>query len=206
MGQVNSLLAKVVDNLNVGRIIFYLTSGLPVSAVLFMVASALFREQEQTIRASMMADFELVTRNVHFYLFISYIAGFMISLFAFSSIDKLQRFYSRGYSVTRNLKVLCEGKRDYLDTFLIPEYYRYVEAAVFIPQGLLAGAYGFILYALINIFARGDVWIDILLIALLTVLLFHVTYHFWHHRVIRSIVKFYMESKARVIEGLGGYK
>ncbi|MEO0804406.1 MAG: hypothetical protein AAFY57_19355, partial [Cyanobacteria bacterium J06642_2] len=162
MGQVNTLLAKVVDNLNIGRIIFYLTSGLPVSAVLFMVASALFREQEETIRASMMADFELVARNVHFYLFISYIAGFMISLFAFSSIDKLQRFYSRGYSVTRNLKVLFEGKRDYLYTFLIPEYYRYVEAAVFIPQGLLAGAYGFILYALINIFARGDFLIDIL--------------------------------------------
>jgi hypothetical protein len=206
MTELTNLFAKIFDNLNAGRIIFYIASGMPGTSIFLMIANTLVKEKgkEISVSKSLLEDFLPVSNDKLMFLFFSYIFGFMISIAAYPLIYKLQKLYSKGYSITRNLKVLCDGKRDYIDTLLIPEYYRYVEAAVFIPVGVLIGIYGSLIYALINLFIRGKDWNSVFLATLLAAIISQIAYYIWYKKIICFIVNFYEEAKAGIINGLGG--
>lgn len=212
MEKVSEIFAKFFDNLNAGRIIFYIASGCPATAILFMTGHTLIADytpipetSRQLIKKIIREDIAFISNHVLQFIIISYIVGFLISLACYPSLSKLQCFYSKGYSITQNIKVLY-GEKDYLNTLLIPEYYRYVEAVFYIPIGILLGVYGFVLYAIINIVSKSNSWGETFLISIAIAVISQLLFLIWYKKVIRAIVRLYEESKADIISSLGGFK
>jgi phosphate/sulfate permease len=196
------IFAKVFDNLNTGRISFYLVSGLPATSVLFLIANAILKSEKTSIRAAINEDLTLIGVNFVFFLFLAYIFGFIIAIIAFRYINDLSTNQDEEFSITNNFKLLCEGKVDYLNGILIPEYYRFVEASMYIPLGIVIGASIFPVYALLNILLRGDLWVDIFLVSLAVSLVLDLLFYWWYQTIVRRTVAVYDNAKRKIITQL----
>jgi hypothetical protein len=195
------IFAKVFDNLNTGRISFYLVSGLPGTSVLFLIANAILKSEKTSVREAIGEDLTLIGANFIFCLFLAYIFGFIIAIVAFKYID-VRSPTDEDFSITKNLKLLCEGKVDYLNGLLIPEYYRFVEASMYIPLGIVIGVSLFPVYALLNIFIRSDLWVDIFLMSIVISLISYLFFYWWYQTIVMRTVKVYDNAKRKIITEL----
>ena len=214
-------LDKITDILNIGRLLFYTAAGwcalLPASMCILLLGRA---NMTHPYWVDFMSD--LVNSSRHYQIWIAgMIFGFIIAVVGNARIDftilpgevdvNEQYYpyqYPRLYSGGVRLK---DGTKDYA-AWVISEYYRYFEIALFVPYGLLLSLPVYALYSLIYLvraasnvtgFTLGAQFYAFPMWSFATVLCWTVLWpDFWIPAVVRTTFVGWISAKRNLTEGL----
>ena len=203
------ILNKLLDNFNLGRACIYTTSGLLFLLPLAMTVEMLVSKPKTGLGEEFIQDISAIFNIQAYILLLSYIFGFSIVSAMYPLIKKVNKEFKQQnenedyHNINRHFSRLANiGNREPLG-WLISEYFRFVEAAVYLPISLvfflilmsfyfLAGIpkYGLIAFCCATVFLG---------LFLLSVFLFRF---FWKPKVIVPTVQYFLEAKRNLIDGL----
>lgn len=213
-------LDKLTDILNIGRLLFYTSAGFCAMVPLAMCILLLGQENlTHTYWVQFVSD--LVKSSRHFEVWLAaLISGFIISVLANATSEfapplpdpvpnqtyafHYPRLYSGGMRLPQGTS------KDYA-AWLISEYYRYFEIALFIPYGLLLSLPVYSIYSLaysIRIFSTGQgsilsfAYFAFPLWAFASVLAWTTFWPYWLRRVAQDAFTSWVVAKRNAIEGL----
>jgi len=222
------ILNKLLDNFNLGRAVIYMVTGLAFLLPLLMILLMLVHPAESGLVEELKRDFSLLFDYRVNLLVFSYIFGFSVVHAIYPMIKKEQeelkaqlmpcrddqsQTQSREkqekdeFNINRNfLHLTNSDKREPLG-WLISEYFRFVEAAVYPPIGLVFFLLLMAIYFLVGIAKYG---LDSLLLAAVTYFCFLVSVtifiYYWRPFVIRPTISSFLRAKRNLICGIGGQK
>jgi hypothetical protein len=212
------------DILNVGRLIFYPFAGALVVVPLYLIFRLALVDPAPTLTAQLLIDARHVTITswsvTWFLIGSSMITGFLIATVGFSVLSDLAArlprevlapLSSENTSFRYNYPLLRQNKSEDYATWLISEYYRYVEIATYIPLGGIIGLAlvdVYVLLFLVKDFASPrsgftEAHATFLLVFVVWIV---VAVWFWPEiwlkRVVTPAVQSYRESKREIIAGV----
>jgi hypothetical protein len=216
-------LDKLTDILNIGRLLFYTSAGFCAILPVAMCIALLGQEKlSHSYWVQFVSDLETSSRKFEVW-FAALIAGFIISVLA-NAIVKVTRSdpvptdsipkdtytfqYARLYS--GGVRLSQGTSKDYA-AWLISEYYRYFEIALFIPCGLCISLPGYAIYSLaysIRIFAVGQAGVLSFAFfafpfwALASMLAWTTFWPYWVGKVVQDAFSSWRAAKRNAIEGL----
>lgn len=219
---------SITDILNVGRLIFYTFAGVLCVIPLFMVISLLLMDggSAPSLFTQMRDDLRNITTATETSIiwglaWTSLVAGFLLAVAGFplaledigaTAKQAMAKTDSDTYSFPRNYPFMRNAANEDYAGWLISEYFRYVEIAVYIPLGaivglVLLGVYVFIFF--IGDFARPNsagltaTHIMLLLILYLLVLIkYYIWPEIWVKKVVIPLVQTYYDGKRDIVDGL----
>ena len=210
---LSGFLGKFTDILNTGRFIFYSVAGFPVAFTLGLIAFALVNPS-LGLSDTVLSYLGVITGSAWvaiLFLSASTVAGFIVAPLGYALIilpvrRKLRtdrRLYPDGddenYSVARNYTFLSDKGRL---TFLISEYFRFVEIVVYIPLGFWIGGILISVFILSKaIIANSEqLFLSFGATSLLIILMFLGYDLFWRDVVIERSARAYERAKKGIID------
>jgi hypothetical protein len=215
-------LEKITDILNVGRVVFYPVAGVLVVLPIFMIFELLKLPSSELPRYVWINPIpEKISISFGLTLFILSLAvGFLIAIAGFCVViqrlspevsEEVSTTGPKEYSFAYNYPFLSNKKGADYAAWLLSEYYRYLEIAIFVPLGAVIGlalleAYLIIFVAkdFLNPSSAGFTQAQAMLILILGLLLW-ITQHgwekVWERRVIKPTLAAYQRAKQLLIEG-----
>ena len=219
--QLFSSADRMFDILNIGRLIFYTSAGFLAVYPIFMIGTLLTTEPK-----GFLASIGEVLANSPggwTVFFTSLVAGFLIAAASFtlilgsvfedarSSIDdyKPKRYnFNFLYPFLRN-----DDKEEDYQSWLVAEYFRYVEIATFVPVGFLIGLGFMVLYSIVYILQTGSSIVPLSLVypafvfllvsvTSFSVAVFHVWPRIWVPRVLVPVARTYFGAKIALTRGI----
>jgi hypothetical protein len=195
--------------LNIGRLLFYTIAGfcaaLPVAMCLLLLG-------QSHVTATYWVQFvsDLVRSSRHFEVWIAgLIFGFIIAVLADATVDcpkEQDKTYSYAYQYPRlysgGVRAKDGASKDYA-AWLISEYYRYYEIAVFIPYGLLLSLPVYAIYSLF--YSVGTAWNAVgfvVLWAAAFVVAWKAFWNLWVPQVAKKVHAGWVEARHNAIDGL----
>lgn len=223
MNTLITALTSFTDILNLGRLIFYTFAGALVMGPLRAIVCLLSESQHEQ------SDSFFVVLSGHakiddWYTFgiLSLVAGFVLSTIGFSTIidgagtkavaalEPEAKTSSFAYNYPRMTKA-NGGEKDYA-SWLISEYYRFVEIAVFLPLGAMMGLVLLAVYALLFLLrdagrpsVAGFTDAHLSLVVLSATVLgvyYHLWPEVWEKRVLLPVVGAYLRAKRDLVKRL----
>ena len=223
---------KFFDVLNLGRLIFYTAAGFLAIYPIYMILKLLTLSDNQT--DNFFESFGVVVSNnstsnhllILFYA--SLVAGFLIATVGYTvfiiplatkihkknkNIPQFKNTFSYNYPLLKNN---LKNKEDY-QAWLISEFFRYVELAVYLPMGFIIGLIFLIGYTVLYPFYKGIEQLSmtdlrnvlgflLFLCMLITLLLFYVWPRFWRPFVLEKTLLTYLSAKNSLIKGVNDYE
>ena len=215
---------SVTDILNVGRLIFYPFAGALVVVPLYLILRLALVDPAPTLSAQLLIDARHVTMTSWSVTWIligsSMIIGFLIATIGFSMLSDLASrmpaevltpLSPESTSFTYNYPLLRQNEAEDYATWLISEYYRYIEIATYIPLGGIIGlglVGVYVLVFLLKDFAgpragfteAHAAFLFIFVVWMVVALWFWP--EVWLKRVVAPIVQTYVDSKRKIIAGV----
>jgi len=209
---------KFTDILNVGRMIFYPAAGfcalLPVAMILRMLKT---KPPQNPYWVQFGSDLVSCAHRWEVWLAAA-IFGFIIASLANATTDlvpppKVEEDYNDNFAYRypffmRNNTV--EGKKTDYSAWLISEYYRYYEIALYIPYGILLSLPVYTVYSLAYLFCPldsntsvGSGYVAFALWLLGTVFAWTVFWpSFWLPKVVEPTYQDWVKTRRRLIKGI----
>lgn len=219
---------KLGDIFNLGRMVFYTAAGvLPMIPVFMLIELA--GQEPSAVRIGFLEQLsqDLKAAMSHWPAFISFsiIMGFMIAIVSFATVlerenERATRSASnitiKEYGITYRYPLLINNEKADYQSFLISEYYRFVEISVFVPIGMLLATTFFlpypILYLLLDVQRSDGVVLNgghlalPISAALSALMWYHVWPRFWVPIVVRPALEGYQYHKRSLICGVIRHK
>lgn len=216
-------LKELVGLLNTARFIFYGAAGtlvwVPFSMVLHQTVEG---PSSAGFRAQLAGDFGAAVDNTLLLVSAAVVIGFLLATACCALIIKPigERLERRGAelavrpdSFARNYAELRNEDGENYASWLINEYYRFLEVAVLMPAGALVGLALLCLYALVCVLGAEpaepgttDAYLA-LAILLLALAAFYATWRLWWlPRVVESAIANWRKTKRAVKEGVAEFK
>ncbi len=212
MERLWDILNKLLDNFNLGRASIYTTTGLLIVMPLAMIVAMLLGKIQPDLGEQFHHDLTLVFKQPVYILLLSYVFSFPIIAAMYPIIQEVQEKPGKEipengsdrFNVNRHFSILNTGKtRDPLG-WLISEYFRFVEAAVYLPISMCICLMLFMFYFFLAWFLVNDSYALILGWILLVVLVgyLYILNACWTPRVIEPTIRYYSRAKRNLILGL----
>jgi hypothetical protein len=216
---------SITDILNIGRLIFYPFAGALAVVPLYMIVRLVLVDPAPTLMAQLLIDSRHVTTTSWSVTLVlmgaSMIVGFMIATVAFSTVlaDLIQRLppeiwtpiSPESTSFTYNYPLLRQNESEDYATWLISEFYRYVEIATYIPLGGIIGLALFEVYVFLFLvkdfagptsgFTEAHTIFLLVFVALIVVAVWFWP-EVWLKRVVIPTMQGYLDSKRKIIAGV----
>ncbi len=217
-----SFLEKLIDQVNLGRAIIYTGAGLLFVLPIFMVFEALFCPGSGAcLGQKVINDLKVPFKRLDLLLIASYVFGLLVVTGSYPIIDAIQRRYRPDEGT--NAKVMGTKEREPLNVnyhfkalarkgdtatreplgWLITEYFRFIEAATYLPVGILGFFAIFSFYFAAQIPSYG---IEAFIYGCVSMLLFLCLYLFyccfWLRKVVAPAVRVFQNAKYSLISGL----
>jgi len=212
---------SVTDIFNAGRLVFYPAAGAFVVVPFYLLAAAFLGSPAATFGAQLSQDFARVTSTTALVvLFLASITvGFLIAVIGFRVIKRVADAAPASpgeginpVSFNYNYPLLRQKKDEDYATWLVGEYFRYVEIATYIPMGIMVGLELTTLYLLVFLVRQfaadavagltsGHVLLPALLVASI-VTRGYLWPEVWIPRIITPTVRTFDRAKCNLIEGV----
>ncbi len=202
------ILNKLLDNFNLGRACIYTTSGLLFLLPLAMTVEMLVSKPKTGLGEEFIQDVSSLFNIQVYLLLLSYIFGFSIVSAMYPLIKKVNKDFKQKeredeYNINKHFSRLAySGNREPLG-WLISEYFRFVEAVVYLPISTVFFLILMSFYFLAGIprygldaFCCATIFLGLFLLSVLFLRFY------WKPRVIVPTVQYFLEAKRNLIEGL----
>lgn len=216
-------LDKITDILNLGRLIFYTAAGFPPVLALAMILRTVALE-DRNYWVQFNSDAVACSKSWAVWL-AAMVAGFMIANVVYArymkglskpSVDREARtgfVYQYPMMRTGRLKRPSDEKDFDFAAWLISEYYRYVEIAIYIPYGVLLSLPLLVVYSCARLLldaqhpARLDAGLFALALWLVTAALGWTVWwrDFWLPKIAGPVYQTFEFANAELIAGIQNY-
>lgn len=220
MKELFDQIKSITDTLNVGRLIFYPFAGVLIVYPLSMLIQLLVTGPCRPLFAQMYQDLNASGAGLGIVLS-SIVVGFLVATVGFSAVledvvakvkEEIKQESANENSFSYNYPLLRQKKEEDYATWLISEYYRFVEIATYIPLGGISGFVLLELYMFAFLFldparrtVAGLTTVHVILVILLGVLIlikYYVWPEVWVKRVLIPVMRTYLRAKKDLIDGV----
>lgn len=218
MKELFDQLKSITDIFNVGRLVFYPFAGALVVVPFYFLVRIFVQPPAALLHLQLASDIDSMGgswRPLVFFL-ASTVVGFLVAVAGFSILDRVGAEASKevaaqnpnyAVSFTYNYPLLRQKKDEDYATWLIGEYFRYVEIATYIPLAAIVGLGLMTLYVLVFVVRQfpDDASSHVILTLLLSIWIIVKWYlwpHIWLQRVIVPTLRSFLRAKANLIEGV----
>jgi hypothetical protein len=146
-----------------GRVVFYPFAGVTPALAVFMLLISLSHPLKETFEAQVSRDVDAV--DLVLLWFTALVSGFLVVAGAFVTVIKdlsahtdVTDFLPGNFSFPLRYPVIKGDQSESYDSWLISEYYRYVEVAVYIPLGVLLSLPIFSIYCAVYLLRQAGTY------------------------------------------------
>jgi hypothetical protein len=215
---------SVTDIFNAGRLIFYPFAGALVVIPFYLLARIILVSPTAVLFTQLTNDLKSIDHSplsLAIFAVAAVVVGFLIAVTGFTVLDEQSAEISkqiaalnpdRSASFNYNYPLLRQKKDEDYATWLISEYFRYVEIATYIPIGGMVGLTLMMLYVLVFLmrhFAEAALLgvtsahvVFILLLISVIITKWYLWPEIWVKRVIVPTLCTFLKAKGNLIEGV----
>lgn len=219
---------KIFDIFNVGRMIFYTTGGLLAIYPLSMTIALLdYGPPESTTGFFGSFKHTMESANPWLLFFAALVSGFLIINMAFfvfvaPGLKRVKRNCGDIKPLKTSINYLYPYLRDKNDdqdyqSWLIKEYFRYVEISIVVPLGFFIGLIFFGAYAVVYLLSSdlaflniADILSAIIFLHVIVIGLYILQYYiwpvFWRPQVFDRTIETYIKAKINLVQGVKDHR
>lgn len=215
---------SLTDIFNAGRLVFYPMAGALIVLPAYLLIRIALVTPAPTLHAQVVGDLRSLGAIEHvgwLVVFASTVVGFLTAVVGFRVLERATaetvrdvtaQLPARATSYNFNYPLLRQKKDEDYATWLMSEYFRYVEIATYIPLGALTGLVLITLYVCVFVIRRfaaegpvpatSDLAVLVLLVAGVIFIRVYFWPEVWVKRVIVPTHGTFLKAKCNLIDGI----
>jgi len=208
MEKIFETIQKLLDNFNLGRAIIYTTVGAFITIPFWFLFWCLLSPniKRMPLYKIFLQFFSFISNNLFTFLFSSYILSFCFISGMYVQLKKIENSLLILKECPELNKYYCHLNDKKALQWLISEYYRFLEAAFYIPFSWILGLWFLTFSFLLLYLFLIPVFILPLLISLLLSITFYFLYQYWVEKIIPQIYLSYLRAKFNLIYSALSFK
>ena len=198
MEKVINLIEKILDNFNLGRAIIYTLSSSIIMFPVWMIIHLLFSpklERNYQPNEVVLYNISFITKHYTFFFVSSYILSFCFVSGMYVYLDRFSKKLIRCPSINKFYTLLKDDSIRWLTT----EYYRFLEAAYYIPFSFVISLWLLTFYFLLAYLLINCSFGDYVIFNLVFAIIFSCLFLIWFRKVVCKIYFLYNKAKINLI-------